>query len=91
VTNFFQVVVLSAYPKAFLRIGDPPGRRCPVSKKIVFELVHPRIGEHQGWIVLYHQWGGRNDQVFFGFEKVQIGLTDLGCGHAYLFVNGPQR
>jgi hypothetical protein len=63
--------VLPAYAEAFLGIGHPRIRGYFIPEKKILELVHPGIGEQQGWIMLNHNRGRRNDNMVFGPEKLK--------------------
>ena len=80
VAYLLQIVVLSGYAETLLGIGNPRTLHRSISQKNILELVHPRVGKHQGWIILNHHWCGRNNLVLFGGKKVKKGF-------AYLFLN----
>jgi hypothetical protein len=50
VANFLQIIVFSAHAQAFLRIDNPFIGRFGITQEVVFELIHARIGKHEGWI-----------------------------------------
>jgi hypothetical protein len=67
---FFEIIVFTAYPKTFLGIGNPGVNRFFVAQKIVFELIHPGIGEKQGGVIFHYNGCRWNDMVLFGLKKV---------------------
>ena len=78
--HLLQVVVLPADPQALLGVGHAPVGRLAVPQEDVLEGVHPRIGEHQGGVVLDHHGCAGHDAVVALREVVQEGLADLvGC------------
>ena len=61
-TYFFQIVMLTTYPQAFLCIGNSwIYGACLFPKKIILELVHACIGKHQGRVVFHHNRCRRNN------------------------------
>ena len=68
-TYFFQVVMFSAYPQTFLRIRNAFIRRFLFPRKIILELVHTCIGEHQCRIIFYHNRSRRNNLCPFDLKK----------------------
>ena len=74
VPYFLQVVVLARYPEAFLGVGHAGVFAFGVPEENVLELVHPRVGEHQGRVVLDDHRGRRHDMVLLGGEEIQEGL-----------------
>ena len=50
VPNFLQIIVFPAHAQAFLRIDNPFVGCFGITQKVIFELIHPRVGEHEGWI-----------------------------------------
>ena len=44
----------------------------------VFELVHPRIGEHQGRVVMWHKRGGGQGRVPVRAEIFEKRCADIG-------------
>jgi hypothetical protein len=63
VTHFFQVVVLPGHAKAFLGVSDTRAFHRGIPEENVFELIHTRIGEHEGRIILDNHRGRRDDLV----------------------------
>jgi hypothetical protein len=80
-THFLKVIVLTAYTKAFLSIRRPFVRGLFITQEIILELIHPRVGEHQGRVVFHHNRGRRDNFMSFGTEKVQESLTYICAGH----------
>ena len=81
VSDGFEVVVLSADPQAFLAVGHPGGPGGGVAEEDILELVHPRIGEHQGRVVLDDHRSGRNDGMALRSEEVQELFSDFFGSH----------
>ena len=79
--HFLEVIVFTAYPQAFLSICGPFVRGWFIAQEIILELVHPRIGKHQGRVVFHHDGGGWDNFMSFGTEKVQESLTYICAGH----------
>jgi hypothetical protein len=80
-THFFQVVVLTAYAKAFLGIGHAGIWRLAVAQEIILELVHARVGKHEGGIVFDHDGGGGYNLVSLAAKKIEECLAYLGGSH----------
>ena len=53
VSNFLQVIVLSAHSETFLGVGRAMCLRRNIPEEYVFELVHTGIGEHKRRVVLH--------------------------------------
>ena len=53
-THFFEVVVLSRNPQAFLYIGDARSLARVVSQEDILELVHAGVGEHQSRVIFHN-------------------------------------
>jgi len=70
VSDFFQVIVLSAYAQTFLRVRDSLVFRRVVTQNNIFKLVHTRVGKHQGRVVFYHHGSRRNDVVSFRLKEI---------------------
>ena len=68
--HFLEIVVFAADPQTFLGIGDAGVIGLAVTQEIILELIHPRIGEQQGRVVLDHDGGGGHDGVSFRLKKV---------------------
>jgi len=77
VTHLLQVVVLAGYTQALLGISNPGTFYRGIPKENIFELVHPCIGKHEGWIVLHHHRCRRDNLVGFRGKKVQKRFTYL--------------
>lgn len=75
--HLFQVVVLSGYPQTFLGVGYTAVRNRLVPEEDIFKLVHPGIGKHEGWIILYDHGCGRNNVMMIVLKKIQESLPDL--------------
>ncbi len=56
-SHFFEVVVLSAYPQALLRVCCTRVRGLGIAEENVLELVHAGVGEHQRRVILDHHRG----------------------------------
>ena len=85
VTHFLQVVVLSAYAKAFLRVSNSFVFRRVVAQNDIFKLVHSRIGEHQRGVILNHHRGRRHYLVTFTFEETLERVSDFVCSQHTLY------
>lgn len=64
-----QIIVFAADPKAFLRVCHPGVSSVLVSKKNVFELIHTRIGKHQGRIIFNYNWCAGHNLMLVGLKK----------------------
>ena len=85
VTYFLQVVVFSAYAKAFLRVSNSFVFRRVVAQNDIFKLVHSRIGEHQRGVILNHHRGRRHYLVTFTFEETLERVSDFVCSQHTLY------
>ena len=56
-TNLLKVVMLTAYAKTLLRVGNSLALRRSIAKNDILELVHTCIGEHKCRVVLDNHWG----------------------------------
>ena len=74
-THIFQIVVFTRNPQTWLAIGYPSILNRTITQKEILELIHPGIGEEQGWITLDQQGGRRCHMVPFGCKEVQKGLA----------------
>ena len=81
VAHVFQVVVLAAGTHAALRAGGAGVIALVAAEEHILELVHPRIGEQQGGIVLRHQRGRRHHGVALAGEVIEKGLANLSALH----------
>ena len=79
--HLLQVVVLARDPKALLRIDRTPPLGLHIAENDILELVHPRIGEHEGWVALDHHRRRGDNGVPFGCEKIEECLTYLVGSH----------
>ena len=77
VSHLFQIVVLARHAQTLLRIGHTaiPNRR--IAQEKILELIHPRVGKHQGRIVLHNHRCRRNDLVALTAEKIKKSFSDL--------------
>ena len=82
VTHFLQVVVLSAYAKAFLRVSNSLYFAGWLPKIISLKLVHSRIGEHQRGVILNHHRGRRHYLVTFS-KKLLKRVSDFVLQSTY--------
>ena len=55
--NFFEVVVFARDAQALLRVSNSAVLWGLVTQEEVLELVHARIGKHEGRVVLDNHWG----------------------------------
>jgi hypothetical protein len=76
-THLFQVVMLTAHPKAFLGISYPVIRSRLVAQKVVLELIHSCVGKKKCWVSLSHIGGPRNTLMPFFFKKFQKSASDF--------------
>ena len=81
VTDVFQVTVLAAGAHAFLAAGGTGVRTFFLAQEAVLELVHPRVGEQQGWVVARNQRAGGYTGVALLFEEAKEGFTDFCAFH----------
>src|SRR6185437_11606460 len=78
--DVFEVVVLAAGAHAFLRSGGAIVVALFQSKKDVFKLVHPRVGEEQRGIVVRDERRGVHLAVSLLDEEVQKLAANLRAG-----------
>ncbi len=82
VAYFFKVVVFAADAETFLGVAGAGIWRVGIAEEDVFELVHARVGEHEGGVV-FHNHGSRGDYVVtFAFEEFEELCADFVTGHA---------
>lgn len=86
VAHLFEVVVLARDAQTLLRVGRTGVFARSVAEENILELIHARIGEHQGGVVLHHHRGRRHDRVLPALEKVEESLTDFVRFHVYCFI-----
>ena len=86
VSYLFQVVMLSAYTKTFLRVRDARILNRYISQDYIFKLVHARIGEHQCRVTLHYHWSRRYNLVLLGSEELFKRFTDFFCCQHNLFI-----
>ena len=67
--DIFQVIVFAPGPYTLLNGDGALVGRVPLASEVVFKLVHARIGEEKGGVVLWDQGRGRNFFVTLVFEK----------------------
>lgn len=89
VPYFLQVVVLAAHTQAFLGVGHTWVLGRVVAQDDVLKLIHTRIGEHQGGVILDDHRGGGDNLMSLGLEEAFEGFSDFfSCHHVvclYLF------
>lgn len=68
-SDFFEVVMLSAYSEAFLCVGNSFVFCRGVAEKPLFELVHSGVCEHQRRVILDDHVGRWYYRVSFGLEE----------------------
>ena len=81
-THFLKVVVLAGNSQTLLRVRYTLVFGSLVAENDVFELVHARVGKHQGGVIFdYH--GSRGDNVVpLGTEKLfERFAYFLSCKH----------
>ena len=81
VAHRLQVIVLSAHAEALLAVRGPGELGLGIAQENILELVHSRVREHQGGVVLDHHGGAGNDGVSLGSEEFQVLLSNLFCSH----------
>ena len=81
VSHFLQIVVLTAYAKAFLCIGSSAWLWLTSAENDVFPLVHSCVGEHQRRVVFDNHRGWRYDSVSFRLEVILEWVADFFCCH----------
>ena len=60
---------------------DPTLGAFSLTQETVLELVHPRVGEQQGRVVIRDQGAGRDTGVTLLFEEAKEGFTDFCAFH----------
>ena len=81
VSHLFEVVVLAADAQALLCVAGAGVGRGGVAEEDVLELVHARVGEHEGGVVL-HYHGSRGDHgVLLALEEIEEGFADFVASH----------
>ena len=81
VTDVFQVTVLAAGAYALLAAGGAGVGALFLAQETVLELVHPRVGEQQGWVIAWDQRAGGYTGVALLFEEAKEGFTDFCAFH----------
>ncbi len=81
VAYIFEVIVFARHAHTLLRVRNARIIRRLVAEKEVFELVHARVGEHEGGVFAVNDGGGGHDFVAFGSKKIEEGFADFACGH----------
>ena len=69
--DFFQVIMLSRNPEAFLCVGHSFKGRFPVAEKDILELVHPGISKHECRVVFYYHGCRWHDLVALRSEEIK--------------------
>ena len=77
VAHLFEVVVLAAHAQTLLTIGHPRPTARHITKKNIFELIHPRVGEHQSRVVLDDHRRGGHYLMAFLLKEIQKGRSNL--------------
>lgn len=105
-TDVFKVVMLSTGADALLRVRGALETSLFTSgvylaKEDGLELVHARVGELQGGIIVGHHWRGRNKRVpVLLNEEIDVGLAyflarpvrhDVVLGAAYVKTASQRR
>lgn len=81
VADILEVVVFSSDTDAFLACGGAFVVAVALSKEDIFELIHPRIGEEERWVVVGDDGRRGNDAVPVLFEVVEEFAADILCLH----------
>ena len=76
-----EVVVLAARADALLGVGGAlelreRALRVGGAQEAGLELVHSRVGEEEGWVIVGDHGRGRHDGVLLALEEIQEGLPD---------------
>ena len=76
-----EVVVLTARADALLGVGGAlelreRALRVGGAQEAGLELVHSRVGEEEGWVIVGDHGRGRHDGVLLALEEIQKGLPD---------------
>jgi hypothetical protein len=87
-SNFFQIIMLSAYPEAFLCVCDPWRLWLAVAEKIILELIHTRIGEHEGRVIFHNNRGRRDNLMSSGTKEIQELLSYVCTRHHDRVIRG---
>ena len=91
VTDVFQVAVLAAGTHALLAAGRSGVGTFFLTQETVLELVHPRVGEQQGRVVIRDQGAGRDTGVTLLLEEAKEGFTDFCAFHRFFHGGCGQR
>jgi len=91
VADVFQVAVLAAGSHALLAAGRSGVGTFFLTQEAVLELVHPRVGEQQGWVVIRDQGAGRDTGVTLLLEEAKEGFTDFCAFHRFFHGGCGQR
>ncbi len=83
VAHRLQVVVFAAHAEALLAVGGAAELGSGVAQENILELVHPRVREHEGGVVLDDHRSTGHDGMPLGSEEVQVLLANLFCSHFY--------
>ena len=83
-SNFLQVIVLTAHAQALLRVGAAAWLGVALAKDNIFPLVHTSVGKHQSGVVLNHHRSRRHNGVSLRLEKLLVRVADfVSCHHYY--------
>ena len=84
VPDVVEVIVLSAGADALLGVDGPGEGPAAGAEEDVLELVHARVGEHQGGVAGGHDRGGGHSSVALALEELDELAADLvGGSHAH--------
>jgi len=84
--DLFQVVVLAPRADALLGTARPDIVSLFQAEKDVLELVHPRIGEEKGRIIVWNEAGTGNDGMPALMEILEELCPDFSTCHENLFL-----
>ena len=73
----FEVVVLTRYAQALLRVGNTGKLGGLVAQKDVLKLVHPSVGKHQRRVVFYDHGSRRHNLVLLRAEEIKECFPNL--------------
>ena len=80
-SHFLQVIMLTAYAKAFLRVGSATWFWVACAENYIFPLVHTSISKHKSRVILDYHRSAWHDSVSFLFKKLFERVTDFVCCH----------
>jgi hypothetical protein len=85
-SDLFQVVVFPPRADAFLGTARPDIVALLQAEKEILKLVHPRVGEEKGRIIVRNEAGTGNDGMPALMEIVEELCPDFSACHENLFL-----